>query len=172
MKQIILLINFLNLLSKHTGRIRKKIGKSEFVFESVDLFYYILHKARLRRDKSYIKSPEQLENNRATINPQNKKDDKCFQYAVTAELNHQNIERDPQRMSKIRLFINQYNWKGIESPPHQEDWKKFEQNNKTIALNILFVPYNTKAIRLAYKSEYNHKRQNKIVVLMIINGEK
>ena len=75
-------------------------------------------------------------------------------------------------MSKIRLFINQYNWKGIESPPHQEDWKKFEQNNKTIALNILFVPYNTKAIRLAYKSEYNHKRQNKIVVLMIINGEK
>ena len=24
------------------------------------------------------------------------------------------------------------------------DWKKFEQNNNTIALNILYVPYNTK----------------------------
>ena len=38
--------------------LEKKIGKSEFVFESVDLFYYILHKIRLRRGKSYIKSPE------------------------------------------------------------------------------------------------------------------
>ena len=24
------------------------------------------------------------------------------------------------------------------------DWKTFEQNNNTIALNILYVPYNTK----------------------------
>ena len=38
--------------------------------------------------------------------------------------------------------------------------KKFEQNNKTIALNIFFVPYNTKQIRPAYISKYNYKRDN------------
>ena len=35
---------------------------SYFVFESVDLLFYSLHKTRLRRGKSYIKSPEWLKN--------------------------------------------------------------------------------------------------------------
>ena len=52
------------------------------------------------------------------------------------------------------------------------DWKKFEQNNKAIALNILFVPHNTKIIRLAYKSKYNRKRENQVVLLMIADSGK
>ena len=48
----------------------------------------------------------------------------------------------------------------------------FEQNNKTIALNILFVPYNTEQIRLAYKSKYNDKHNNKVFLLMISDGKK
>ena len=39
---------------------------------------YKLHKVCLKRGRSYIKSPEWLVNKRATINPKNKKDDKCF----------------------------------------------------------------------------------------------
>ena len=54
----------------------------------------------------------------------------------------------------------------------KQDWKKFERNNKTIALNILFVPDNEKTINLAYKSKYNRKRENQVVLLMITNGEK
>ena len=34
-----------------------------------------------------------------------------------------------------------YNQKDIEFPSHSKDWRKFEWNNKTIALNILFLPY-------------------------------
>ena len=49
-------------------------------------------------------------------------------------------------------YINQYNWKGITFPSDKEDWKKFEQNNKEIALNILFVPHNKKEIRPAYQN--------------------
>ena len=65
-------------------------------------------------------------------------------------LNHQNIERDPQRISKTESFISQYNWKDIDFTARQKDkemsidWKKFEQSNKAIALNILFVPHNIK----------------------------
>ena len=51
------------------------------------------------------------------------------------------------------------------------DWKKVEQNNKTIALNILFAPLNKETIKLAYKSKYNHKRKNQAVLLMITNSE-
>ena len=82
-------------------------------------------------------------------------------------MNYQNIENHPERISDLKPFIDQYNWKDIEFPSHSKDWKKFEQNNKTIAFNILFVPYNTKKIRLAYKSKYNHKRDNQVVLLMI-----
>ena len=49
-------------------------------------------------------------------------------------------------------------WEKLEKIIWQLTGKKFEQNNKTIALNILFVPYNTKTIRLAYKSKYNRNR--------------
>ena len=48
----------------------------------------------------------------------------------------------------------------------------FEQHNKTIALNILFVPHNKKEINIAYKSKYNHKRKNQLILLMITDGKK
>ena len=127
---------------------------SDFVFESVDLLSYSFHKISLKRGKSYIKSPEWVLNKRATINPKNK-DNKCFQYSITVALNHQNIENHPERISNIKPFIDQYNWEGIDFPAGIKDWKKFERNNKTIALNILYIPPNTKTINLACKSKYN-----------------
>ena len=115
---------------------------SEFVFESVDLLSYHLHKTSLKRGKWYIKSPEWVINKTATINPKNK--DKCFQYSITVALNHPNIENHPERISNIKPFINQYNWEGIDFPAGIKDWRMFEQNNKTTALNILFIPHNGK----------------------------
>ena len=88
------------------------------------------------------------------------------------KLNYETIKKDPQRISKIKPFINQYDWKGINFPSHKEDWKKFESNNKSIALNILFVPYNTEKIRLAYKSKYNFKSKNQVILSIITDGKK
>ena len=85
-------------------------------------------------------------------------------------LNHEKIGKDLQRTSKIKPFINKYNWKDIEFPSHLKDCKKFEKNNNTIALNILFVPYNTEQIRPAYISKYNHKRTNKVILLNIADN--
>ena len=51
---------------------------------------------------------------------------------------------------------------------YQRDWEEFEQNNTSIALNILFVSYNSEEIKLAYKSNYN-KRKNQVILLMISN---
>ena len=68
--------------------------------------------------------------------------------------------------------MNQYNWKNIEFPAAIKGWKKFERNNKAIALKILSIPQNTKTINRAYKSKYNRKRENQVVLLMITNGEK
>ena len=144
---------------------------SNFVFESVDLLTYYIHKTNMKTGKSYIKSSEWLAAKKATTNSK-KNDDKCFQYAITVALNHQKIENHPERISNIKHFINQYNWKGINFPARKKDWRKFEQNNESITINILFVPKNEETINIAYKSKYNCKRKNQVVLLMITNHEK
>ena len=87
-------------------------------------------------------------------------------------MNYQNIKKDPQRVSKIKPIINQYDWKGIDFPSQKEDWKKFESNNKSTVLNILFVSYSAENIRLAYKSKHNFKCKNQIILLMITDCKK
>ena len=122
---------------------------------------YIIQKIDLKRGKSYIKSPEWILNKRATKNPRNK-DNKCFQYSITVSLNHQKIGNNPKRISNIKLFIDHYNWKGIDFPAGVKDWEKFEKNNKEVSLNILYTLPNTKEIKLAYKSKYNRKCKNQV----------
>ena len=130
-----------------------------------------IHKIDLKRGKSYIKSPEWILNKRATINPKNK-DNKCFQYSRTVALDHQEIENHPERLSNIKPFIDKYNWKGVDFPAGINDLKKFEENNKEVALNILFVPPDTKTINLIYKSKYNRKCKNQVVLLMITDNKR
>ena len=159
--------SFLNNYQKEETILRKG---SDFIFESVDLLSYSIHKISLKRAKSYIKSPEWVINKRAIINPKNK-GNKCFQYSTTVALKHQNIENHPERISDIKPFINQYNWNDIDFPAWIKDWKKFERNNKTVALDILSIAPNTKTVNLAYKSKYNRKQENQVVLLMITNSE-
>ena len=45
-------------------------------------------------------------------------------------------------------------------------------NNKLIALNASYIPYNTDKIRHAYKSKYNKERENQVTLLMITDGKK
>ena len=85
-------------------------------------------------------------------------------------MNLDRINSHPERIFKIKPFIEQYNWNDIDFPSTAKDWKKFELNNE-IALNILYVPHNTKKIHIANKSRYNLIREKQVILLMISNGE-
>ena len=87
-------------------------------------------------------------------------------------LNYDEIEKHHQRINRVKPFIDQYNWKDIHFPCHLVDWKKFELNKKSIALNVLYIPEGEKTIRHAYKSKYNLTRENQVTLLMISDGEK
>ena len=65
---------------------------SEFTHESVGLLYYYFQKIN-RKAESYIKSPDWIASKAATVNPKNEKDNKCFQWSVTAGLNYNKIKR-------------------------------------------------------------------------------
>ena len=47
-----------------------------------------------------------------------------------------------------------------------------KNNNNIIALNVLYIPRNTKTISVAYRSEYNNKRKKQVILLMITDGKK
>ena len=162
---------FKSLLERCQERLEESMRGSEFIFGSADVLYYNLNKIRLSRSGSYTDSPKWLKNKNKTINPKNN-DDKCFQYAVIVALNHEQIKNYPERISKFNPFIDQYNWTEIDLPLHKKGWKNFESNNKSIALNILYVPHNTEEIRPAYKPKYNLNRENQVILLMITDGEK
>ena len=69
-----------SLLQNYQKRINEESMRgSEFVRDSVDLLYYHLHRISLKRGESYVDSPKWLKDKGATINPKNKKDNKCFQ---------------------------------------------------------------------------------------------
>ena len=75
----------------------------------------------LYRGGSYIDSPDWIKNKKATINPTNKKDHKCFQYTVTVTLCYEEIKKDQQKITKIKPFINKYNWEGIDVQSEKDD---------------------------------------------------
>ena len=161
---------FESLLKKYEENLQNKMRGSEFEFDGVNFLYYDFNKTSINRGGSYIDSPKWLKDKKSTINPKNN-DDKCFQYAVTLALNLDKIKKDPQRVSKIKPFIEKYNWEDIDFPSTSTDWKKFECNNE-VALNILYIPYNTKKINIAYKSKNNLTQEKQIILLMISDGQK
>ena len=94
-------------------------------------------------------------------------------YALTVALNYGKINNHPEKLSKITPFIDQCNWNEINFSSNQKDWKKFESNNKSLALNIMYIPHNTEDIRHAYKSKFSLTKEHQVILLMISDdGEK
>ena len=163
-----LIKSFLSNYQKEEQMLR---NGSNYIFESVDILDIYIHSIKLNRGKSYIKSLDWISSKKTTINPRNTKGNKCFQYAITVALNHQNIDYHPERISNIKPFIDQYNWKDINIPSGIRDWEKFKRNNKDITLNILYPLPNKKEINIAYESKYNCKRKNQVLLLMITDNK-
>ena len=113
---------------------------SGFTHESVGLLYYHFQKIDIRRGGSYILSLDWI-----------------------AGLNYNKInEKELKKLLKFRRVDTDFS-------SYQRDWEEFEQNNTSIALNILFVSYNSEEIKLAYKSNYNKPKNQ--VILLLINDE-
>ena len=111
---------FESFLQKYEENLQNKMGGSDFEFDGINFLYYDFNKTSIYRGCAHIDSTKRLKDKKSTINPKNN-DDKCFQYAVSLALNLDNINKHPERISKIKPFIDQYNWKDIYFPPTNKD---------------------------------------------------
>ena len=50
-------------------------------------------------------------------------EDNCFQNALNDSLDYQRIKKDPQKILKLKSYINQYNWKDIKLPLDKEEFR-------------------------------------------------
>ena len=54
--------------------------------------------------------------------------DADFEDALDDALDYQTIETHLERISKLKSYINKYNWKGIDFPAGSKEWIKSEKN--------------------------------------------
>ena len=85
----------------------ESMNDSEFVFNYVHLLCYKSHKINLNLGGSYKGSPDRIKNKKATINSINKTDI-FFQYALTDSLNHEQIRKRPEGITKSKPFTLTY----------------------------------------------------------------
>ena len=110
---------FNSLKNRCQNSLERKLRSSEFVFDHVQLLYYKYHKINLNRGGSYIDSVD------------------CIKTKTQVKLWRN--KKNPQRITKTKPFMNTYNWEGINYSSEKDDWKKFEKNNVTIAINVLYA---------------------------------
>ena len=105
---------FDQLIKKHHELI-ESLNNVDLIPEGIESITYNFTEIII--SNTFIESPEWIKNKKCTINPQNK-DNKCFQYSVTIALNNQKVKNHPKRISKIKPFINNFDWNNINFPPH------------------------------------------------------
>ena len=133
---------------------------SGFTHDSVRLLCYQFQRRDIRRGGSYTVSLDWIPSKKATTNPEHEKDNKGFLWAIVAGLNYNKInENELKKLLKFRRI-------GMHFSLYQRGWEEFEQENTSIALNILFLLHNSEEVKLACKSIYN-KRKNQVILLMI-----
>ena len=108
---------------------------SGFVFNEFLYLDVNFHQLNLTRGSSYLPLPDWLAKKKAIVNPHNDNEE-CFKWSVIAA---ENVGmKDPQRVSNLRKFTDNYDWSGLEFPVSIKNIGKFESKNN-ISVNVLAV---------------------------------
>ena len=110
---------------------------SRFRFDEVLFLDINFYRLNLTRSNSYLPLPDWLARKKVIINPQNE-DQECFKCAVIAAENFNEIGKDPQCISKLRKFIDNYDRSGLKFLIAIKDINVSEMNND-ISIDMLSV---------------------------------
>ena len=134
---------------------------SRFIFEEVLYMDINIHQLNFTRGSSYLPLPDWLAHKKAIINRKNE-DQECFRWAVITTSRWEEINNNPERISKLKRFEKDFDWSGIGFSVSFKDITKFEFRNQ-ISINLLAIE--DKEIYICRKGG-NHER---IINLMIIS---
>ena len=129
------------------------LSDSKFVFDEVVHMGANFHRLNLTRGSSYLPLPDWLAKKKVIINPKNS-DLECFKWAIIAAMRWEEIDRDHQRITKLKRFKADFDWTGVGFPVLFLSIKRFESRNQ-ISVNVLAVE--DKQIYICRKGgDYDH----------------
>ena len=134
---------------------------SRFIFEEVLYRDINIHQLNFTKGSSYIPLPNWLALKKAIINPCNE-DRECFKWAVIAASRWEEINNNPETISKLKRFEKDFDWSGLGFPVSFKDISEFEFRNQ-ISINLLATE--GKEIYIC-RTGGNYKR---VINLMIIS---
>ena len=108
---------------------------SRFRFDQVLHLDISFHRLNLTRGSSYLPLLDWLARKKAIINRQNKYEEYFKWIVIAAERVGM---KDPQRISNLRKFVDNYDWSGVKFPMATKDIEVFETNDN-ISVNVLLV---------------------------------
>ena len=142
------------MISHMLGQVENPaLRDSGFIFEEVVGTNVDFHRLNLTRGSSYLPLPDWLSRKKAIINPKND-DMECFKWAVIASDRWEEIDKHPERISKLRKFEEEYDWTDVEFPFAIRSIDKFERHNE-ISVNVLAVE--DRRIFIRKKSDYRYE---------------
>ena len=146
---------FASLPCRYQTGLEESMKSRYIIFDCVNLLHYKCHKINLKWGGSSIDSPDWIKSNN-DIN----EDNKCFQYAATVALNHKEIRKKLQIISKINPFIDRYSWKGTNYPSRKDAWiSKVEKNNQKLLLMHYMLKNEYIYLACILKHTLNHENQ-------------
>ena len=135
---------------------------NRFRFDEVRFLYINFHQLNLTRGSFCLHLPDWLANKKVITNPHND-NEKCFKWAV---ITVENVGmKDPQHVSNLRKFVNNYDWSGLEFPVLIKDIREFEMNNN-ISVNVLA----TEDRDIYIDRRTNYKSIGEIILMLISEG--
>ena len=96
-----------------------------------------IYHLNLSRGSSYLPLQDWLAKKKAIINPKNE-DKECFKWAVIAASRWEEINNNPERISKLKRFGKDFDWSGKGFPVSFKYITKFEFRNQ-ISINLLAI---------------------------------
>ena len=110
---------------------------SGWIVDLVVDFYITLAPHRPTQGSSYVPTHPEIFKKKAIVNVKNLDDNLCFLWSVLAGIHP--VERNPDRFSHYRPYLNELNTKGLSFPLKVRDVPKFENQNLNIAVNVLIL---------------------------------
>ena len=119
---------FNNSLLKHT--IINKILKDSSINNKELLINNIMNEKTINnneiinneKNNTFIETPKCIKFKKAVLNPKSN-DTKSFQYSITLSLYQKEIGNSFNRITKIKPYINNFNWNNINFPPNNQDYE-------------------------------------------------
>ena len=136
---------------------------SGYNIKQVTRFTLCICKHRPLHGSTWVPTPKFIRNKHCVINVKCN-DDQCFVYAVLAALYPQNS--NPQRMYTYAKYRHLLNLEGLQFPLQLKQIPKFEKQNPSLSVNVLYYDNDTKDFTIEYLSSERGREQHINLLLL------